>query len=247
MNRAGRSSNGRTAAFEAVNLGSIPSLPALPRNDRQVSFEAVNLGSSLVSQPGKLLYLTIMTKRILHGGFERRNNELNNSFYRELVRDLPIGATLLLVYFASENDEVREAFIEQTNRIHEITQKDLKFVLATEQDFMEQIKRADAIHFRGGHTPKLLSALKLYPNLESELEGKTLSGSSAGAYALGRYGVGHTGADIREGLGIVPVRIVCHYESKEMPPNSSSYAKILTLAPELELVQLRDCDWRVFD
>jgi hypothetical protein len=25
---AGRSSNGRTAAFEAVNLGSIPSLPA---------------------------------------------------------------------------------------------------------------------------------------------------------------------------------------------------------------------------
>ena len=28
---AGRSSNGRTAAFEAVNLGSIPSLPAVRR------------------------------------------------------------------------------------------------------------------------------------------------------------------------------------------------------------------------
>ena len=30
--KAGRSSNGRTAAFEAVNLGSIPSLPALVRS-----------------------------------------------------------------------------------------------------------------------------------------------------------------------------------------------------------------------
>lgn len=31
---AGRSSNGRTAAFEAVNLGSIPSLPAMNINHR---------------------------------------------------------------------------------------------------------------------------------------------------------------------------------------------------------------------
>lgn len=28
----GRSSNGRTEAFEAFNLGSIPSLPAKPKN-----------------------------------------------------------------------------------------------------------------------------------------------------------------------------------------------------------------------
>lgn len=62
-----------------------------------------------------------MSKYILHGGFERQNNELNNSFYRELVRDLPDGATLLLVYFASEYEGVREAFTEQANRIKEIT------------------------------------------------------------------------------------------------------------------------------
>ena len=42
---AGRSSNGRTAAFEAVNLGSIPSLPAPRINERQASLEAQYLGS----------------------------------------------------------------------------------------------------------------------------------------------------------------------------------------------------------
>lgn len=188
-----------------------------------------------------------MAKRILHGGFERHNNESNNSFYRELVRDIPVGGTLLLVYFASENDEARDVFTEQTNRIHEITQKDIRFVLATEEDFIAQVSKTDAIHFRGGHTPKLLTILRRYPNFISEIADKTLSGSSAGAYALGKYGVGHSEQGIREGLGILPIRLVCHYESTEMPPNPDSYAELLTMASELELVQLRDCEWRVFE
>ena len=128
-----------------------------------------------------------MTKYILHGGFERQNNEPNNSFYRELVRDLPTGATLLLVYFASEYEEVREAFTEQTNRVHEITGKDLRFVLATEEDFMSQVRQADGVHFRGGNTTKLLSILRGYPELVTVLkEKKVISGSSAGAYALAK-------------------------------------------------------------
>ncbi len=55
MHSAGRSSNGRTAAFEAVNLGSIPSLPAVcgkkinsyfahSLTSRTAAFEAENLG-----------------------------------------------------------------------------------------------------------------------------------------------------------------------------------------------------------
>jgi peptidase E len=188
-----------------------------------------------------------MTKCILHGGFERRDNELNNSFYRELVKDLPDHATLLMVYFASEYEGIREVFTEQTSRIHEITGKDMQFVLATEEDFLNQVEAADAIHFRGGHTPKLLATLKQYPELASELVGKTVSGSSAGAYALAQYGPGHSEKGIREGLGLVPVRVVCHYESIEMPPNPDSLNELIQMAPELELVQLRDCEWRVFN
>lgn len=119
-------------------------------------------------------------------------------------------------------------------------------MLATEEDFISQVRQANAIHFRGGHTPKLISTLAQYTDLVSELKPKTLSGSSAGAYALAKYGPGHSEEGIREGLGIVPVRVACHYESPELPPNPKSYAELVELAPELELVQLRDCEWRVF-
>lgn len=50
MRSAGGSSNGRTAAFEAVNLGSIPSPPAERISHVRLkvgqAFEAVNLVSS---------------------------------------------------------------------------------------------------------------------------------------------------------------------------------------------------------
>ena len=39
----GRSSNGRTAAFEAVNLGSIPSLPANLAKSTKVCYSAVRV------------------------------------------------------------------------------------------------------------------------------------------------------------------------------------------------------------
>lgn len=187
-----------------------------------------------------------MTKYILHGGFERQENELNRSFYRELVIDLPDKATLLLVYFASEYDEHEEAYKEQVKRITEIINKPINFELATERTFLEQVSRADAVHFRGGHTPKLLSKLQNYPELKSLLtKKKTVSGSSAGAYALAKYGPGHSSKGIREGLGLVPVRVVCHFESPEMPPNPESYAELIKTAPELALVRLRDYEWKV--
>jgi peptidase E len=186
-----------------------------------------------------------MTKYILHGGFERKDNELNRSFYQELASDLPENATVLLVYFASEYDEHEEAYKEQVQRI---INKSINFELATEKDFLEQVRRTDAVHFRGGHTPKLLAHLHKYPELKSLLTQKmVVSGSSAGAYALAKYGPGHSKEGIREGVGLVPVRVVCHYKSETMPPNPESYAELVNMAPELELVHLRDYEWRVFN
>ena len=131
-----------------------------------------------------------MTKYILHGGYERKDNELNNSFYREIAEDLPASATLLLVYFASEDEDQEATFKEQANRIREIVGKDLNIELASEGKFLEQVEQADAVHFRGGNTPKLLSVLRRYPELPTLLRTKkVVSGSSAGAYALAKYGL----------------------------------------------------------
>ena len=190
-----------------------------------------------------------MATYILHGGFEREDNELNNTFYQQLLKDIPENGTLLLVHFASTHtpEEVKEVHQLQTKRMQELTNKQINVEFATEENFLEQVRSAHAIHMRGGHTPKLLSTLSKYPELLSLFSTKTVSGSSAGAYALAAYGVGHSEEGIREGLGLVPVRLICHYESEELPPNPESCVMLENMDSTLELLKLRDFEWRVFN
>jgi len=103
---------------------------------------------------------------------------------------------------------------------------------------------------RGGSTPKLLGVLRKYESLKENLQGKTVAGSSAGAYAIGKYSAFHddeSGGKVREGLGLLPVRVVCHYQSADLPPNPEALAILESTAPELDLVLLRDFEWNVFN
>lgn len=188
-----------------------------------------------------------MTKFILHGGFTRYENELNRSFYEEFMRDVPEHGTVLIVHFASREDDTTVAFDEQCRKFAEQAQgKTVNFVKATEKDFTEQFKEADAIYFHGGSTNKLLRVLRTYPDLRPLTEGKTIAGSSAGAYALAKLGASHSEDATREGLGWVPLRVVCHYESPELPPAEGAVSLLRTTSEDLELVLLKDCEWRMF-
>jgi len=188
-----------------------------------------------------------MTKFILHGGFTRHENELNRSFYEEFVRDVPEQGTVLIVHFASREEDTAVAFDEQCRKFAEQAQsKNMSFVKATEENFIEQLKQADAIYFHGGSTNKLLRILRTYPDLKPLMEGKTIAGSSAGAYALAKLGTSHSEDAMREGLGLVPLRVVCHYESPELPPAEGAISLLKRTAENLELVLLKDCEWQVF-
>lgn len=98
--------------------------------------------------------------------------------------------------------------------------------------------------FTGGNTPALLKVLKDYSNLESLFSQKTVAGSSAGAYMLAKYGTAHTEESIREGLGIVNKKVVCHFQSPDKPPTESSLTELKKIAPKLETVYLKDCEWQ---
>jgi len=81
------------------------------------------------------------------------------------------------------------------------------------------------------------------------LEGKTIAGSSAGAYVIGKYSAFHddeSGGKIRKGLGLLPLRVVTHYESLDMPPNPEAFELLKNTEPEIELVLLRDFEWKVY-
>ena len=188
------------------------------------------------------------TKYILHGGISSKDNESNRAFYEEFVRDVSDGSNVLLVFFAVESEDVAEkaeymqgAFEKQSHGTK------LNFMVATREDFLDQVKKADAIYIHGGNTEQLIEILKSYPNLKSYLGGKTIAGSSAGAYALAQFGSAHTSERMREGLGVLPIRIICHDGSLILPPSATSVAELRATAPELELVILKDYEWKVFE
>ena len=188
-----------------------------------------------------------MTKFILHGGFTRRDNELNRTFYEEFVKDVPNHGNILLVYFASRYEDVSETYEEMSKRIQEQSgDKEFRFTQASEEDFMKQLGDADAVYFHGGSTNKLLDVLRTYLGIEKQIAGKTVGGSSAGAYAIAKYGASHSEDRVREGLGLLPIRLACHYESEELPPAEGAMKVLKESFTEFELILLKDCDWKVF-
>jgi len=156
------------------------------------------------------------TKFILHGGYTREQNELNEGFFKELTRSVPDGGTILLVYFASGGDI--DKFEDDKKRISNfVGNKVVTFVKATENDFISQVKNADVIYLRGGNTQTLKNQLSTYPELHKSILGKTVAGSSAGAYVLSKYYYSNSRDEVLEGFGFLPIRVVCHYQSKIHP------------------------------
>jgi peptidase E len=187
-----------------------------------------------------------MTKYIFHGGGLSLESDSNHGFYKEIVKDIPVNGTVLLVYFASRSDDNSERIALDTTRLKELTGKPaLHILIANETDFISQIKESDAIFIRGGSTEKLLNILYAYPDLKNSFEGKTIAGSSAGAYALSTFYSSHYEDCAAEGLGIVPVRVVTHYKSEKMPPKAAAIEALQNAAPELKLIMLKEGEWEV--
>lgn len=187
-----------------------------------------------------------MTKFILHGGFTRHDNELNRSFYREFVKDISESGNILLVYFAGNDEDIGgKTEVDQKMILEAAPAKRLHIEIANAEDFIEQVKRADAIYFRGGSTEKLMSALQRYPDFKHLLKNKTVAGSSAGAYMLSTYNYSNKRKRMREGLGLVPARVNCHFESKTDEGGGDPIGAFKGFHEELPLIILRDYEWKV--
>jgi peptidase E len=151
-----------------------------------------------------------------------------------------------MCFFASGEEDKVNTYNELCSKFTKFSNdKQIEFIFAKLESFIEDIKQAEAIYFHGGNTPTLLKALKSYSNLELLFSQKTVAGSSAGAYMLAKYGTAHTEESVREGLGIVDKKVVCHFQSPDMPPTESSFAELKKIAPELETIYLKDCEWQV--
>ena len=98
----------------------------------------------------------------------------------------------------------------------------------------------------GGETEKLIETLRRFPDFTEVIKGKTVGGSSAGAYILSKYYHSASSDSAHEGFGLVPVRVICHYESDKFETRGNPMEQMKKYSADLELVVLRDCEWRVF-
>lgn len=191
-----------------------------------------------------------MTTCILHGGFTREKNTQNEEFYKEIATHTKEGGTILYVYFASKEEEDSDVrFREHQGRILAHGRgKNFKHMLATHKGFLEELAGADTVFINGGVPKKLMDALHSYPGIQTSLTGKVLAGSSSGAYALSSYYYSVSPMPgVYQGLGIAPVRLTCHYETEHSREHyrGKEALELLDRYPhELELVVLRDYEWR---
>jgi peptidase E len=178
------------------------------------------------------------TKIILHGGFASHVNEQNDSFFREILKDAPNNLNVLLVYFAKEMDKVSasEKDIAQFERNKQ--NRNIFFQVAEEKSFVEEVRSADVIYFHGGKTLKLLEILKKVHGLKELLIGKVVAGESAGAYVLSSVFYSKSANGLYRGLGLVPVKLICHYVGLNEDK--------LVDNPELETLLLPDYHYKVY-
>lgn len=164
------------------------------------------------------LFSSSMTKFILHGGCTRIDSESNRKFFKEITRDLSSGATIVCSFHAAPVESWGEKFEYIQNKISLSAQeKTFNFILAEErvEEFVKQLQRADAVYFHGGDTLNLKNALSGIENLSALLRNKVVAGSSAGVNVFARYSFSTIRKIVAEGLGILPIKTMCHYSEEK--------------------------------
>ncbi len=158
------------------------------------------------------------------------------------------SGNILVVGFARPDEEIPKRFEEEKARIlQRVGDRKITVILASTNNLIDQAKQAHAIDIIGGETEKLMETLKRFPDFTEAIKGKTVGGSSAGAYILSRYYHSASSDTVYEGFGLVPVRVICHYGSDKFETRGNPMEQMKKYPENLELVTLRDCEWRVFN
>ncbi|MDB5258947.1 MAG: hypothetical protein JWO73_155 [Candidatus Taylorbacteria bacterium] len=180
------------------------------------------------------------TRIILQGGFNPGEKQENDPFFHEILNFAPKNAKILLVYFAKEENRIDANSREDIEQFEKNKgERNLYLEIATKDAFMRQLAGADIVYLHGGRTEKLLNALKEFPGFADAIRGKIVAGDSAGANVLSSVFYSMS-MGIGEGLGILPIKIICHYkeENKEM---------LQEIRPELETLLLPEYQIKVYE
>jgi peptidase E len=186
-----------------------------------------------------------MTKYILHGGNSREKNDLNLSFYREIVLSTNShNPTISLCYFSREDNEIETCSQQDQSQFSDCQSTNkINFVIANKKDFISQIKKSNAIYFRGGNTHKLVSTIQSFPKMETYFTNKVIAGSSAGAYLLSKYYYENDDGKFGTGIGTLNIKTFCHYTSDQ----KENLNKLINYRETLPTIVLANHQWIVLN
>ena len=184
------------------------------------------------------------TRFLLHGGRVKLHDERNDSFFRELVKDLGDDDIVLSIGFANRDDTGRLEYFERDKGFLLAQAKTkIQVVNATYDEVESQIKAAKSVYITGGEAPELVNDIRRYPNFLELLSGKLVGGTSAGACLFSTYYLNCPKPEVREGLGVFPIRLAVHYGNPEFNSTDETLKLLGEYPKELELIQLQECEW----
>lgn len=158
------------------------------------------------------------TRIILHGGNADNGSEKNAQFFSEILASInKAEVRILCVYFARPEGRWEESYAtdESAFKARGIELgKDVDMILATydTDEFVNEINQADVIFMNGGYRGFLKSTLLSIgvDNFKKMIQGKTLVGISAGANILSKYYYSLASRGIREGIGLLDIKLLTH-------------------------------------
>lgn len=157
-----------------------------------------------------------MTKYILHGGNVNDASESNKNFYKEVVTSAGKDTVrILCIYFARPEGRWENSYAEDQSSLYAAgleTGVEVNTVLATYEmdDLVENIATSDILYINGGKKGHLRKILLYIPNLDNLIRNKVVVGISAGANILSESYYSSVNDEIRKGIGIIPINLLCH-------------------------------------
>ncbi|MDR2337491.1 MAG: Type 1 glutamine amidotransferase-like domain-containing protein [Deltaproteobacteria bacterium] len=144
----------------------------------------------------------------------KKTPDNGSAFYRAIIGDRKT-ANVLICCFAMPFDKWQTGFEDDKRQITLFNDRvSLFFDNADLNNFIKQVAWANVIVFRGGSTKDLINRLAKVNGWQVNLSGKTIVGSSAGAYMLSsNYVVTDVTPQLAQGLGLLPIVIATHYRS----------------------------------
>lgn len=181
------------------------------------------------------------TKFILHGGFSKdKLDEDNSLFYSEILKDSSLNPKILLIPFAKDEDRIIPATQKISREFQNVANgKVLTIDIATKDSFIDQLKNSEIVYFHGGTSTNLLNALTPFGDISEYLQEKIVAGESAGANILCTYFYSPHADKVLEGLRILPIRLIPHYnEAKKNKLDGYGDDMETLLLPEYEFTVL---------